>query len=290
MGSENTDNQPGNDSEKKTGHSSGNKETLRYFLEIAFCVVFLLFDALEFWPTNRFLALLPATAILILLFWIECRKPIASALSSLVLAAAVLLYFFAPAELPTETSEHGWLLPANEPTPPTGCPRRDLPDDPGILFVAGHSGILTDNPGKSRVLTIDDVAILSVERDGNKLMLDADIYSPSTGNLVARILRNEFHLVASEYSYHSDRDKDRSKLAIYDRKGDEVFFVEYVNPRAVRVRGVFASPGGMVVRVTDEKIVATIPNGPLVTFSNTCRRGFPPGRAGYAFKTGNFTF
>jgi hypothetical protein len=290
MSSENNpDNQP-RDSEQITDHSTGNRETLRYFLEIGFCVVFLLFDALAVWPSNRLLALLPAVALVILLFWIEFRKPIAYATSFLVVVAAALLYFFVPAELPTETSDHGWLLPANEPMPPTGCHLRDLPDDPGILFVAGHSGILTNSPGMSRVLTIDDVAILSVERDGNRLMLDVDLYSPLTGNLVARIVRNEFHLVANEISYHSDRDKDRSKLAIYDWKGDEVLFVDYANPSAVRVRGIFASPGGMVVRVTDEKIVATSPNGPTVTFSNTCRRGLPPERAGYAFKTGDFTF
>lgn len=292
MGSENTDNRPDDASENKPGHFVGSKEKLRYLVETAFCVVFLAYDAADWWPKSHFWALLPATAILIALSMAEFRKLVGLALASAVVVAAVLIYFLAPAELPPETLEHGWLLPANEPMPPNGCHLRELRqlDDPWILFVAGSSGVLTDNPGKSRVLTIDDAAILSVERDGNRLMFDADIYSPSTGNLVARIVRNEFHLIASEYSYHSDRDNDRSKLAIYDKKGDEIFFVEYVNPKAVRIRGVFASPSGMTVNISDSRIVATAPNSPLQGFSSTCRRGFPPDRAGYAFKTGDFSF
>jgi hypothetical protein len=128
------------------GHATEGKERLRYFLENR--VLHRVSDL----RCSGCLAkdsLLGASAILILLVWIEFRRPIAIALLSLVLTIAVLLYVFTPTELPTETSEHGWLLPANEPTPSTGCHLLDLPDDPGILFVAGHSGILTNNPGKT---------------------------------------------------------------------------------------------------------------------------------------------
>jgi hypothetical protein len=46
---------------------------------------------------------------------------------------------------------HGWLLPANAPTPENGCDQMPRPTG-ALLFVAGTNGALTESPDKSTIL------------------------------------------------------------------------------------------------------------------------------------------
>ncbi len=105
--------------------------------------------------------------------------------------------------LSEETEIHGWLLPADEPTPRNGCAKPGAPSIPreAILFIAGTAA-WTESQGKSLVLHIGDSNLLFVQREGPRLAFDADIFNKQ-GNLVVRITENEPQLIYGEYSYRT---------------------------------------------------------------------------------------
>jgi len=105
--------------------------------------------------------------------------------------------------------------------------------------------------------------MLSFTRDNNGIALDADFFA-STGNLVARIesttTPNEFHLVQPEYSY--SKRPDRSSLEVYDKRGNSLFAVRYINPHTLSIKGTFYSrePGSGKVVITDNTMVLNSPS------------------------------
>jgi hypothetical protein len=162
-----------------------------------------------------------------------------------------IIYFVAPPILPEETETHGWLLPANEPTPPNGCDSMAPPKE-AILFLFGSNGVWSTSNEKIHVFTLGSCPVLSMQHKAHRLLIDADLFDNS-GNLVVRITKNEFNLVSGQYSY-GERSEDRSTIAVHDRQGNEVFYIRYVNPAVARVRGEFSCRDGTTAIITDDRV------------------------------------
>lgn len=168
-------------------------------------------------------------------------------------------------DLPEETELHGWLLPANEATPANGCDNKPggpswnsqrTPPHGSILFLAGTNGAWTTSDGKSTVLQVGTCLSVSVEREGSQLAFDADVFDRSN-ELIARIEQNEFHLIAGKYSYQSR--PNRSTLIVFDKHGDPLFVVWYLNPTTVKFSGVFVCSDKTKVLITNDAII--LPSG-----------------------------
>lgn len=273
-----TDNRDNGISPKK--YNSAIKKAIRHHLvyTVFFSLLFTLLDFVFVWPEYHLLALLALAAAFSAVGWAELPRQWAiwSAVALFVMAGAVRM--IVGPELPTETETHGWLLAANDPIPPNACsdnPRIQVPSD-AILFIAGTNGIWTNEMGRSTVLTVGNSTILSMERNGDRLSFDADIFD-NVGNLVARITKNEFNLVPGEYSYR-ERSEDRSTLAVYDRKGREMLYIRYVAPSVVVIRGLFTSPDGTKVQIRDKSISLLNHNG---TVGGNCLGGFSGDKTGF---------
>lgn len=197
----------------------------------------------------------------------------------LIFTGALLASWIIGPVLPDETETHGWLIAANDPTPPNGC----KPPPGALLFVAGTNGAWTLSQDKSTVLSVGGLSILTVERSGGNLSFSADIFD-AAGKLSVRIIKNEYHLISGQYAYKDDRSADRSKLALYDSAGKEMLLVYNANKDTVVIRGNFRAPDGSYVIVDDKKM--TFPGQNVMT--NSCKSNFSGLNAGFTVDKNGF--
>ena len=245
--------------ENKTADSDLNPTKL-YHLVYAFgiTVVFGFADFAFLWPESHLGALLFLAAVLSLVAVYEMlavyrvAKTKTIAVVFVIFAACTVTYMAIGPALPIETETHGWLLPSGKPTPSNGCDSVSFNRENAISFITGGGALVSSATTKTDILTIDGVPALSFERDGDKLSFDSDLFNEA-GNLVARIIHNEFHLVAAEMSYQ-ERSDDRSTLIVHDKQGNELLYIAYINPRAVVIRGIFRGPRGLRVALSDSNI------------------------------------
>jgi hypothetical protein len=136
-------------------------------------------------------------------------------------------------------------------------PRRISPKTPskdGLAILLGDGAAMTEDwrMRKGRPLQIINLGncndLLSINKTENGLMIDANVYAVD-GYLAVRIAQNEFHVVQQETAY-PDR-QGRSGLAVYDRKGNVLLWVRYINSHTVSIRGTFTCPSGGQIRFTD---------------------------------------
>jgi hypothetical protein len=252
------------------------EERSKKILWLAVYVLWIIGDVEGFWDRWHWFCILLAVGGTCCVAFAEFTAKPASILSIVAVIVGLAIYWYVGPNLPTETEIHGWLLPANEATPPNGCTDMGHPPPAGsILFVAGRNGAWTAAQSKSVVLNVGNSDRLYVERDGQGLAFDADIFDEN-GILSARIIKNEFHLIPGQYSYQ-ERSADRSKLTVYDKTGREMLYVDYANANSVLVRGLFSTQDGTRVRIDDNAITDLVRNN---AFGNMCKGGFEGDRAG----------
>jgi hypothetical protein len=226
--------------------------------ELFFTVVFFIINFYFIWPISHVKAwLLMTTTVAISLALIIPR--IGIGLGVLVFATGLVsTYFVPPMSLP-ETETHGWLIPANDPNPALGiC---EGPKDALRIFFG--SNIYWTTLQDAIVITLHRHPMLTIHRTKKGLQIDADIFN-SSGEGVVHIERNEFHLIKGEHevSYAESRETDRSTLLVRGPQFQEVLFIHYLNPRALRVRGIFYAPNfsnGIAATETETRWID--PNG-----------------------------
>jgi hypothetical protein len=162
-----------------------------------------------------------------------------------------LFIFTASPILPEETEIHGWLLPASDDTPHNSCGMIGIGKDQ-LLVIAGSNAIVNRGTQKFRALTVGSCPVISFDRNQEGSAIDADVFDES-GILVARVESNEFHLVPGKYSYGNR--PDRSTLTVFDREGNELLAIRYLNPSTIQIRGVFACKGSEPIMVTDDAVM-----------------------------------
>jgi hypothetical protein len=154
-------------------------------------------------------------------------------------------------QLAEETETHGWLVPANDPAPLlSGCE-----PSKGALIVFLGSDTLWTTLNDQIVMTLYRQPIVTIHRTKQGLQVDAKIFNRAGIGMV-NIDRNEFNLMKGEHevSYVKSRETDRSTLLVYGPQFEEVLYVRYLNPSAVRIRGSFYAPHASVgVSLTDSE-------------------------------------
>lgn len=179
---------------------------------------------------------------------------------------ALLGYHSVGPNLPAETENHGWLMPADWPVPTTNC----FPDGRGLMFIAGRNITKFDSDvPKAALLTIDSTHIISVEQKGDKLSFDVDLFDED-GNIAVKIIRNEFHLMPNSKLSYQERSDDRSEITVYDNKDREMLYIKYANPKTVFIRGIFHSPEGKSAVIDNDAI--TLHGTSTIKMSRSCAR------------------
>jgi hypothetical protein len=223
-------------------------ENKRRIGEAVVLILYFIIDGYEVWPTSHLIALLIAvvgiSAVVYaeapIIWWFVCTAMLA------VIAWA--FYFIAPPIPPEETQEHGWLEYAS------------IQND-AIITLLGNNVVFSDKPRKFTALTVGHCPVVLIDHShGNKLFVDADVFN-SSGYLAVRIQSNEFHLIPTQIAFGTR--PDRSTLTVTGPKGEELFWIRYLNPKAVQVRGVFACENHRPITVTDDGIV--LPNKAVIS-------------------------
>lgn len=196
---------------------------------------------------------------------------------------------------PVESDTHSWLVPSFEPPATTFCTGKPamvtmLESASHQLTVAlGHSGIrmplyasvsnirsdAVSDEGKLTVLQIGNCKALVITSGREGLLIDADVSDPD-GNIVASITSNEIHLVPAQFGY-AERP-DRSTLIVRGKSKEELFWLRFLSPDSVKVRGYFACEGQATVHVGEEAITTK-----AGTRGNNLCFDIAPGEVGFQF-------
>jgi hypothetical protein len=259
------------DSKKMSNHDSAPSSIGKRVGEFLILAIYLAIDAVELWHRSHFWSLVAALAGVIALLLLDggfTRKQIG--ISAVVaIMACVAIYLTAPLEPPEETEIHGWLQPANEPIPKenacirSGDVQAARPN--GLLFSLGRSGMWfpRKSGGKRPLLTVGACALISAEFEDGAMLFNADIYDLNH-ELIARIERNEFHLVPGKLSFQ--KRPDRSTLQVYDKEGKLLLSVHFGNKDWVQVAGTFTCSDGRSAKVENDGELTMIgPKGGFTT-------------------------
>jgi hypothetical protein len=140
----------------------------------------------------------------------------------------------------------GLLVPGNEPDPPIPC---RIPDSALKVYLGSNISWTTSD--QANVLTMRGDTVLSIRRVKNGLAVFAKVLSDD-GRIIAEIVDNRFYINSNNFLRMEHPDSH--SLAVYDRKGNKVLGVEFLNPRSVRVLGEFRVPGSAPVIITPEQL------------------------------------
>jgi hypothetical protein len=192
---------------------------------------------------------------------------------------AMIAYAVVGPNLPDETPIHGYLIPDHEETPKNSC----ATGDNDVSLILGTSIFATNATARFPVFQLGGRCVpLWLHRTDNGMIVDFDMYADNT-NLISRIINNEWHLVSSELSYVDH--PDRSTLQVFDKHGNELFYIKYLNPKTIVLRGSFScgrerpivvnsetvsTDGGNFIVGTFIDVRNTGPIGPRMIFARAC--------------------
>jgi hypothetical protein len=160
-----------------------------------------------------------------------------------------LLWFSAPL-----ANDHTPLVAARDSSGITNCA---VPPQALQIILGGTRAIGRGN-GPFTAFRTGICAGPSVTRTPGGLLVSAFGYDDD-GTLVYRLRNNQFEPIQEDY-LHLHRT-DRSTLSLYDKRENEIFYLRYLNPGAVRVRGRFLCGETRTVVIRNDEV--TIAGGRL---------------------------
>lgn len=143
----------------------------------------------------------------------------------------------------------GVLTPADDPTPePMSCLGSLQQPSPSAIRVYAGGGLFWSDGKTLTLVRIHDKPMLSGTLIKESLVISGDIYTPD-GDLV-HIDQNHFE-TQSDLGFKPKRP-DRHTLKVLDRWHREVLDIRFLNPRAIKLSGIFWSPGEKFPVVLDD--------------------------------------
>lgn len=128
----------------------------------------------------------------------------------------------------------GPLLAAADPLPPSAC--REKPHGDDLVMLLGSSRVIGKGPGPFVPLLATDCPTVKLFRRGKGLVVEA--FGIDNTNSFAYSVR-ENRLDLATVTGLRTRRPDPSTFVLVDRFNQEVIYVRYLNPGAVRIRGRF---------------------------------------------------
>jgi hypothetical protein len=257
----------------------GNRKRLGEFLIL---LIYLLIEAFGIWPVSHFWCLTTTVIGIVALLFLDgafSEKQIFAA-ATVVTIICCVIYLRAPPILPEETVRRGLLVPANDPTPSTGCDPagnpKDTPGDflqpaPGFRFgmkavrrptivlpkdaaivAIGSNGVILSTSDNVPLIRVGQCTLLSMQKTVDGILINSSVFDRSN-NVIGNIKDNNFQGFENVHS-HIEQGGDLSTLIIRDDLGERLW-VRFLNPRAVRVRGEFICPQkAATIFITDKSL------------------------------------
>jgi hypothetical protein len=256
----------------------GNRKRLGEFLIL---LIYLLVEAFGIWPISHLWCLTTAVIGIVALLFLDggfSEKQIFSA-AMVVTIICCVIYLRAPPILPEETVQRGLLVPANDPTPSTGCdPAGDPRDTPSTMFrngpfgfgtrgvrrptivlpkdaaivAVGSNGVILSTSDNVPLIRVGQCTLLSMQKTVDGILINSSVFDRSN-NVIGNIKDNNFQAFENVHS-HIEQRGDLSTLIIKDDSGERLW-VRFLNSRAVRVRGEFICPQkAATIFITDKSL------------------------------------
>jgi hypothetical protein len=219
------------------------------------------------WPVSHFWALmLIAMAISsVVLSDVKRRTAIIGAVAAFAVAGA-LFGIIGPAPS-LDGINRQWVVPMSEPTPANICTMQNPELPPGSkLVLIGDSGVIVRASQTTTLLSVGGCKSAALLQNRSGVLLNADVHDEEGVQLFS-IVSNQLKLAEGNPVYQ-ERSPDRGAASIHNEGGDEMLHIEYLNPHALRLRGVFACLGHPVTRIQDGKPIPGM-KGPV------CQDGKP---------------
>lgn len=130
---------------------------------------------------------------------------------------------------------HGWLKPANYPTPPNACD--GILKDDAIRILIGNNAFALSGHRKMIVLKVGNCDSLVIERSPEGVFLDAEL-NDGAGLAPVRIRRNEIFAQNGE-TYIARQTRDLSSIVVKNRSGRSILDAKFLNNSTLKVKGMF---------------------------------------------------
>jgi hypothetical protein len=229
------------------------KDLARGLMLAAICLGVLAYDwRFLAWPMHRTMALLVMTAVFSFAWFYELTmrdadmgRVLAGVL--VIIGGAAVLWLALSLFTHPLPNDSAPLVPAGESLAAESC---QVP--PGALTVAvGADRIISRGRGAFSPFKAGGCPGPIFTATPQGLLMD-DFGYDGDGSMIFRIRHNLFDLIQGDY-LHVHRP-DRSTLGIYDEWEHEIFYVRYLNPGAVRLRGRFLCGDYSPVTVGNDKV------------------------------------
>jgi hypothetical protein len=115
-----------------------------------------------------------------------------------------------------------------------------------------------------------DEDVIVIDRDESGWLFSGKFFNES-GKIVCEFVKNQYHLHPAN---HFRVDKAPNRLTVYDDEANQVFDVEFINPKLIRLTGSFCVRGGERVVIESKTIKY---RGMRVTFDGGRILGHGPG-------------
>lgn len=169
----------------------------------------------------------------------------------------------------TETLEkakerEGILTPSDLPNPITKC---RIPSDSLAIYLGDTVGDVTAVP--YTVLRVHGEDVITLNKSGSGFVFSGDIYDDRR-DLILRMENNQFRVTnAAAYI-----DKTKSRLTVYDHKGELALSIRILNPNAIRIIGAFYAKDGTKLSIGDKTLQVKPPNGGSLNLTGCCVSGY----------------
>lgn len=239
---QNGEKQSGEHSENESRENNSPDVIRRRVAEAIVLALYFIFELPDAWREFHERAILQGVVGVCAVLLIEFPLKVWIPLSTILSVLAVLVYLYAGPTPPQETDAHGVLVPADDPMPQTTC--NSVGKDPHgwLLIMLGNASVFAKDTTHLTILKVGDRDAISMSKSENGININLDILN-ADGNLATRIENNEYQVIPPPQTSYSRRP-DRSTLVVYDKEsGAELFWIRYMNPLAVKIRGAFHKRG-----------------------------------------------
>jgi len=230
-----------------------NSEDLRRRIgEVLILLFYAVVDVSEIWPRSHFWAILSLWFVLIVFTSVELWNLFGIALGVVfTLAGLIVVLLFPTPPTPAPEPWRGWLQAGNAPTPANPC-GVDVPANE-ILGLIGDNAAFVRQKSQIAPVGIFQCRPVLLEKTPNGIKIQAAVYDMG-GKYLGRIHNSGYDIEKTE-GLVVEHSGDLTRLIVHNGTGDELLYIDYVNPQVVRIRGVFACPPHRtIVTVTDRGI------------------------------------
>ncbi len=144
---------------------------------------------------------------------------------------------------------HGWLVPASEPTPSNSCD--GAPSNALKILLGSNTAYATRFP--SKVISVNEDTILTLDKDAKgNVAATVDVFDQNN-DIVVEIDKNHFRVANDTFNVvHNDLS---SLEVVIKHNKEHVLGIHYLNPSAIQIVGVFRHPGDPQLAVTAHSII-----------------------------------